>query len=177
MYICTTEFIKWTCSFHLQKKRCTVLHIFTQVLFWTGNQGNHCNVTDLNGDGTKQKFGNNKFKIGGFKNGILFPKLFWPTERHLLCERSVQSLKQNTFSTSSSGPLSQRFLRSNTFKSVSNYGVLWMGLNCDDNSVNTYVNICNTVYVAIYLSLCHLSRLRSFLRVTLFYVKNGLLFQ
>ena len=43
---------------------------------WTGNQGNHCNVTDLNGDGTKQKFGNNKFKIGGFKNGILFPKLF-----------------------------------------------------------------------------------------------------
>ena len=47
-----------------------------QVLFWTGNQGNHCNVTDLNGNGPKQIFGNNKFKIGGFKNGILFPKLF-----------------------------------------------------------------------------------------------------
>ena len=47
-----------------------------KALFWTGNQGNQCNVTDLNGDGAKQKFGNNKFKIGRFKTGILFPKLF-----------------------------------------------------------------------------------------------------
>ena len=52
-----------------------------QALFWTGNQGNQCNVTDLNGDWTKQKFGNKKFKIGAFKNGIFFPKFSRPTKR------------------------------------------------------------------------------------------------